>query len=121
MWRKTTVSVINNPSIDIVLLCNYNKTMANLTIRNIPDEVLEKIRHLAHREKRSVNSELLMIIERGTEEELIEAAGSRKGITPSRQVRLWKNLSARWEDDRSIEEVIDDVYRTRTLGREVDL
>ena len=95
--------------------------MANITIRNIPDGVLEKIRHLAHRERRSVNSELLMIIERGTEEELIEAAGRRKGITPSRQVRLWKNLSARWEDDRSIEEVIDEVYRTRTLGREVDL
>ena len=95
--------------------------MANLTIRNIPEGVLEKIRHLAHRERRSVNSELLMIIERGTEEELIEAARRRKGVTPSSQVRLWKNLSARWEDDRSIEEVIEDVYRTRTLGREVDL
>ncbi len=39
--------------------------MANLTVRNIPDELLNKIRLLSIIEKRSVNSEILMVLEKG--------------------------------------------------------
>ncbi len=39
--------------------------MVNLTIRNIPDEILKRIRIFAARERRSLNSELLIVIEDG--------------------------------------------------------
>ena len=95
--------------------------MAHLTIRNIPDGILEKIRHMANLERRSLNSEILMIIERGTEQELVEINRRRKNISPSKQVHFWKNLSSKWEDERSTEEIVEDIYRSRTFGRNFEL
>ena len=47
--------------------------MANITIRNIPDDVFEKIRRLSSVERRSINNELLVIIERGIISEVEES------------------------------------------------
>mgnify|MGYP006303559133 FL=1 len=46
--------------------------MANITIRNIPDEIFEQIKKLSSVEKRSINNELLVIIEKGTQSEIIQ-------------------------------------------------
>ena len=43
--------------------------MANFTVRNIPDELLNKIRLLSIIEKRSLNSEILMVLEKGVSKE----------------------------------------------------
>ncbi len=45
----------------------------NLTIRNIPDEIIEKIRTLSQIEKRSLNNEILRIIENGVQTEITRA------------------------------------------------
>ena len=42
--------------------------MASLTIRNIPERVLRKIRRLAATQHRSVNAQVLHWIERGVDE-----------------------------------------------------
>lgn len=39
--------------------------MATLTIRNVPDELLAKIKLLAAQEGRSINAEVLVLLERG--------------------------------------------------------
>ena len=52
--------------------------MANITIRNIPDDVFEKIKKLSSVEKRSINNELLVIIERGTNSEAEDRMKKRK-------------------------------------------
>jgi plasmid stability protein len=39
--------------------------MANITVRNIPDGIFKKIKALSSIEKRSLNNEILMILERG--------------------------------------------------------
>ncbi len=95
--------------------------MANITIRNIPEEIFEKIKKLSTIEKRSLNSEMLVIIEKGTRSEITEIGKSGKKIPRSIQVNLWKNLSASWEDDRTTEEIIRDIHGGRTYGRDVDL
>ena len=95
--------------------------MANITIRNIPEEVFEKIKKLSTIEKRSLNSEMLVIIEKGAESEITEVRKSGKKIPRSIQVNLWKNLSAAWEDERTTEEIIRDIHGGRTLGRDFDL
>ncbi len=100
---------------------NYHITMANITIRNIPDGLFEKIKKLSSIERRSINNELLVIIEKGTQSEINQFNRNEHHIPKSIQINLWQNLSATWEDERTTEEIIDDIYTNRTYGRDIDL
>lgn len=93
----------------------------NITIRNIPEEVIDKIRILSQVERRSLNSELLMVIEHGLNEKLARRFDTKSNISKELQVNIWKNLSGKWEDDRSSEEIIKDIYDQRTMGRDIEL
>jgi hypothetical protein len=95
--------------------------MANITIRNIPDEIFLKIKHLSESERRSLNNELLVIIEKGTDLLVRKNIDSEKLLSKSLQIHLLKNLSGSWEDNRTTEQIIDDIYKTRTMGREFEL
>lgn len=93
----------------------------NLTIRNIPEEVIEKIRTLSHMEKRSLNNEILLVLERGIQEEVKHLLNIKRNISKEAQISIWKKLSKEWQDDRSTEEIISDIYDNRTIGREFQL
>ncbi len=93
----------------------------NLTIRNIPDEIIEKIRTLSQIEKRSLNNEILRIIENGVQKEITRAWKEEKNITKETQIKIWSKLANEWDDDRTTEEIIKDIYINRTLGREIEL
>lgn len=93
----------------------------NLTIRNIPEEVIEKIRTLSHMEKRSLNNEILLVLERGIQEEVKHLFNIKRNISKEAQISIWKKLSKEWQDDRSTEEIISDIYDNRTIGREFQL
>ena len=95
--------------------------MANITIRNIPDSILEKIRTLSTIEKRSINNELLLIIEVGLNEESERKTKNENIIPKESQIRIWEKLMGKWEDDRSAKEIIEDIYAHRTPGRNIDL
>jgi len=94
--------------------------MTNITVRNIPDPVMERVRAMATLDRRSVNSELLVLIERGIGR---DAVGARDDLLPSAdaQLGLWERLCGSWEDSRTAEEISADIQAHRTLGREVDL
>ena len=93
----------------------------NITVRNIPDEVIKKIRTLSKIRKRSINNEILMILERGIGDELEKTIQEQKSITKMTQINIWQKLSNEWEDNRSTEEIINDIYSNRTLGRNIKL
>ena len=95
--------------------------MANITIRNIPDGTLKRIKTLSSIEKRSPNSEILMILERGASNEFEEKLQTRTKISKETQIDIWKNLLGKWTDKRSTEEIIKDIYSHRTTGRDVKL
>ncbi len=95
--------------------------MASLTVRNIPDDVLEKIKALSAVERRSLNNQILIILERGTFQEYEEKLRARKRLSKSTQVELWKRLLGTWDDSRSAAEIIQDIYSHRTAGRDVQL
>ena len=95
--------------------------MANITIRNIPDSIMEKIRTLSTIEKRSINNELLLIIEAGLNEESERKTKNENIIPKESQIRIWEQLMGKWEDDRSAKEIIEDIYAHRTPGRNIDL
>jgi len=93
----------------------------NLTIRNIPEEVINKIRTLSKVERRSLNSEILVVLEHGLNEKLGHMVYSRSNMTKELQVNIWRGLASKWEDDRSADEIIKDIYNRRTMGRDVEL
>jgi len=93
----------------------------NLTIRNIPEEVINKIRTLSKVERRSLNSEILVVLEHGLNEKLGRLFYSRSNMTKELQVNIWRGLASKWEDDRSADEIIKDIYNRRTMGRDVEL
>ena len=95
--------------------------MASITIRNIPESILERIRALSFVEKRSMNNELLLLIEAGLNEETERKGRSENIISKESQIKIWEELIAKWEDDRSAEEIIKDIYAQRTSGRKVKL
>ncbi len=42
-------------------------------------------------------------------------------ITKELQISTWKRLANQWTDDRSTQEMIEDIYENRTQGREIEL
>lgn len=93
----------------------------NLTVRNIPNEIIEKIRALSKIERRSLNNEVLITLERGLNNRMDEFSGLKKSMPKDVQISLWRDLLGMWEDDRSTEEIVEDIYSGRTLGRKVVL
>ena len=100
---------------------NYNVAMASLTVRNIPEDILERIRALSTAERRSLNNEILVILERGTSLEYEEKMNRHKFLSKSTQMELWEQLLGTWKDSRSASEIIEDIYSLRTGGRDVEL
>lgn len=95
--------------------------MANKVLRNIPENLAYKIKLLSERERRSENQELLVLLEEAVELETRKAAEKKVPISAEAQLRLWRELSGKWKDDRSSEAIIDDIYKSRTPGRKVEL
>ena len=91
--------------------------MKSITVRNIPNEVLEAVRILSAKERRSLNNEILIIIENGLKS-LCSSTGASATIL---REDPWKKLAGKWKDKRSTEEIIDDIYSSRTIGRDIKL
>ncbi|MFW5700729.1 MAG: Arc family DNA-binding protein [Cyclobacteriaceae bacterium] len=95
--------------------------MANITIRNIPESIFKKIKTLSKIEKRSINSELLMIIENGLKLKEVIENDKKINISKETQIELWESFTGSWEDTRETETIIENIYKHRTEGRDVSL
>ena len=96
--------------------------MASLTVRDIPSEILDQIRVLSERERRSLNKQFLVIVEDGLKTHTAALdRGRESGPAPSLQVALWQDMVGKWEDERSTDQIIADIRLNRTVGREVRL
>ena len=71
-------------------------------------------------ERRSLNNEILVILERGA---LQRIGGATEGEVRCVPVRADRHLgkATGWEDSRSTRQIVDDIYSTRTAGRDVNL
>mgnify|MGYP001213512336 CR=1 FL=1 len=95
--------------------------MVNLTVRNIPENILKRIRIFAVRERRSMNSELLVLLENGLKERIRQETGKPvsgedrdvSSLPAAMREKLWTELTGQWADDRLLATIIGDVYETR--------
>jgi hypothetical protein len=84
--------------------------------------LLNKIKVLSARERRSLNKQFLVIVEDGLKTHTAALEGGlNAGPSPSLQVALWRDIAGKWEDERSTEEIVADIRRHRTAGRQVRL
>ena len=115
--------------------------MPALTIRNIPETTLERLRTRAARGHRSLNGEVLALFEEavGAAPEgpvymppvplppkpmfrSLRPGEEPKPLSQAELDRRWAKIQKlRWVDSRSAEEIIADIVGSRTMGREVNL
>ncbi|HUP21314.1 MAG TPA: Arc family DNA-binding protein [Thermoanaerobaculia bacterium] len=92
--------------------------MASLTLKNIPDPLLERLRERAESDRRSLTQEILFLLE----EALRGAGGRGRQESEARaQADAWVGLAGRWRSQRDKDEEIEEILGSRTRGREVEL
>lgn len=93
--------------------------MASLTLKNLPDALLRRLRDAADRDRRSLNQEVQYLLEAAID---AEAKPSRRsGADVERQVKAWRRLAGRWQSDEDEAAEVRRIVRGRTRGRPVDL
>ena len=95
--------------------------MPDLTIRNISKEVLDKIRTLSNIEKRSLNSEILILIENGLKNKVQDLQKTGHTLSSETQISIWKDLAGSSENTKETEQIVKDIYAQRSKGRHVSL
>jgi len=85
--------------------------MANLTLRNIPDELMGKIKSIAAIERRSLNNEIIRALERVYK-------NPEKTVT---QIEKLIELKKNWEIDDDFYQSVQEAISTRSFGRDVKL
>ncbi len=78
--------------------------MANLQIKDIDNNLYNSLRYLAKREHRSISQEVIKIIESYLQNNKIDNNNTDEFL----------KLSGSWDDDRTANEIIDDIYKSRT-------
>jgi len=97
--------------------------MSCLTVRDLSPRTLASLKTRAKSNHRSLNGEILFIFEWVADHGL-ETPTSIEGMTDPvvvRQKNEMDTLIGTWGDKRTSDEIIDDIYCNRTLGREVSL
>ena len=91
--------------------------MPSITLKNIPPELIDRLKHRARQRRRSLTQEVLWLLEEAMDMPPPSPVPDRVAA----QVAAWRNLACRWDSDQPAEEEIDDIYDSRTKGREIDL
>jgi len=87
--------------------------MANLQIKGIQDALYAEIKDIASAENRSVSQQILFLVK----EYLARRKGFQALKTPA-QVLL--ELSGSWEDEKSIEQIINEIKVARKNSRKLE-
>jgi len=81
--------------------------MANLQVKDIDSMLYISLKNLAKKEHRSVSQEVVKIIE----SYLNQPSSKNKNMTDE-----FLKLSGSWDDDRTSDEIISEIYQSRNIG-----
>jgi len=91
--------------------------MPSLTLQDIPQPLMDRLRARAARNRRSLNWETIRLLEQTLE----AAAEPDSEVRQERdaQVLAWQSLAGRWQGSESeVDSLIDDIYQSRDKGRD---
>ncbi len=89
--------------------------MPSITLKDVPEELLVRLRRVAGNSRRSLNQQAILLIEGGLEG--AETSEERA----QRQIDAWRRLVGTWHSNESFDDEVDAIYAARTPGRDVDL
>ena len=81
--------------------------MPTITIRDVPAELLERLKQRAKEDRRSLNQQVIHMVERALSDEL---------LSPTAQAERWVQMT-RWRSPRDASREIAEIYKARTRGR----
>ncbi len=94
--------------------------MPSLTLKDIPMPLMERLRARAAQEQRSLNREAIRLLEQALEPSGDPARHRQQ--ERDAQLGAWQALAGRWQgSDQETDELVEEIYQARTLGREVVL
>lgn len=94
--------------------------MASITIKNIPDGLLVRLRERAAMEQRSMNKEIIRLLDIGLSAERDHPMEYRRRLAAT-QAAAWLRLGGRWVSDFPVEDEVAAIYSARSGGRGVEL
>lgn len=95
--------------------------MASITLKDIDPPLLERIRAQASNDKRSINRQILWLLEQVTTPGFLDPATTALQQREA-QLAAWQKLAGRWQGSTpETEAVVADIYQSRTEGREFSL
>ncbi len=95
--------------------------MPSVTIKDIPSDLLERLRQRAAKDKRSMNREVIYLLDVALSHAPAENYLARPAQRIDTQIQAWRQLAGRWESDLNTSEEIEQIYANRTGGRQVEL
>jgi plasmid stability protein len=94
--------------------------MPTITIKNVPESLLKRLRAYAEADARSLNRELIYLLEEALlNRESAEGEESMEALA-RRQAAAWRALGGTWESELVPEEEGRAIMDSRTLGRDID-
>ncbi len=81
--------------------------MANLQVKDIDPLLYDALRHIAKREHRSISQEVIKII---------ETYINMPNIKQKNATEEFLKLAGSWDDDRSADEIANEIRRSRREG-----
>lgn len=98
-------------------IVDNTRFMPSLTLKDIPVPLMERLRSRAAQDQRSLNREAIWLLEQALESTADPASRLRQ--ESDAQLGAWEALSGRWEgSERDTDDLIADIYHSRTQGRE---
>ena len=94
--------------------------MASLTVKDIPGQLLARLRARAAMEKRSMNKEIIHLLDMSLSADRTHPMNYRRTLAAA-QAEAWSRLGGRWISDVPVEDEIADIYSARSGGREIEL
>jgi plasmid stability protein len=93
--------------------------MPSLTLKNLPDELLESLREAAERDRRSLTQEIIHLLDQAVRES--DGQRSHPGFDAETQLAAWRRLAGRWQSDVDAKTESKRLMKRRTRGRDVDM
>ncbi|OFZ97893.1 MAG: hypothetical protein A2Z64_10140 [Betaproteobacteria bacterium RIFCSPLOWO2_02_67_12] len=94
--------------------------MPSLTIKDIPEKLLRRVRARAAAQRRSMNGAVIQLLDEALAGRSPRAADSAEARARA-QVEAWLRLAGRWRSRGSAAREIARIYAARSRGRPVRL
>ena len=95
--------------------------MPSITIKNMSEQLLERLRRRAQEDKRSMNREAIHLLDLALRGQSVDQDVGGRIREVESQIRAWRRLAGLWDSDLDTADEIERIYAARTHGRRVDL